>query len=90
MIEFIAADREKIIYQIGVNFKTIKTIDPDSFYRWLKWSDRLHYVFDSVDHTGDHKQTDGEFTYEGYFENNSRIQIEEDILDYLGHLKSKV
>lgn len=90
MIEFIAADREKIIYQIGVNFKTIKTIDPDSFYLWLKWSDRLHYVFDSVDHTGSHKQTDGELTYEEYFENNSRMQIEEDILDYLGHLKKKV
>lgn len=65
-------------YDIGLPV----TIPQDKFEWWLKINDKLEWVMDTSDHTGDHQQFTGTMSLEEYWA-TSDIDIHKDLYGYI-------
>jgi len=58
------------------------TIPLDKFEWWLRVEDKLQWVIDTSDHTGEHQQFTGTMSLEEYW-NTSDIDIHNDLYEYI-------
>ncbi len=65
-------------YDIGIPV----TIPQDKFEWWLRVEDKLQWVFDTSDHTGEHQQFNGTMSMDEYWA-TSDIDIHNDLYGYI-------